>query len=70
MKRELGLSLICVGMYCAGAITMTEARLATSERAAIAADNHTLRETNKVLRAQCPARPRLQRGPFVPGGTA
>lgn len=70
MKRELGVCLVCIGMYLAGALSVTEARLASIERAAIAADNHTLREANKVLRAQCPARPGLQRGPFVRGSTA
>lgn len=70
MKRELGGCLICVAMYAAGAWSVSEARLGATERATIAADNHTLREANKVLRAQCPALPRLQRGPFEPGSTA
>ena len=65
--RELGLAALFVLMFLAGVLTGFGDR---AHYSAIAADNHSLRESNKTLRAQCPARPRIQRGPFVPGSTA
>lgn len=68
MKRDqVGLAAICVAMFLAGAIAGSGR---PAERAALAAHNQTLRVNNKVLRAQCPARPKLQRAPFEPGDTA
>lgn len=61
--------LSCLAAYLIGAVTGPLV-IPGFDRAALAADNHTLREANKTLRAQCPARPRLQRGPFLPGSTA
>lgn len=70
LGRQVIMIVVCIAMFCAGAFAASDYQLASTERAAIAADNHTLREANKTLRAQCPARPRLQRGPFEPGSTA
>ncbi len=70
LGRTVMMIVICIAMFAAGAFAASGYQLASSERAAVVADNHTLREANKTLRAQCPARPRLQRGPFVRGSTA
>ena len=73
MIVERVLSFLCA-MFAGAAIALIAIALTLFNPASpvrvLKADNHTLREANKVLRAQCPARPRLQRGPFEPGSTA